>query len=94
VLSIYRSEPFFIEAMPLGVDKAASLDHLFEKIGVDRLDTIACGDGFNDMSMIQYAGVGVAMENAQEAVKEVADVVTVRTNDNDGLLEIVERYFL
>lgn len=93
VLSIYRSEPFFIEAMPLGVDKAASLDRLFQMVGVDRGDTIACGDGFNDMSMIQYAGVGVAMANAQKAVKEVADVVTVKTNDEDGLLEIIERYF-
>jgi hypothetical protein len=44
--------------------------------------------------MIQYAGVGVAMANAQEAVKEVADIVTTRTNDQDGLLEVAERYFL
>lgn len=93
-LSIYRSEPFFIEAMTLGVDKAASLAHLFEIIGVDKEDAVACGDGFNDMSMIQYAGVGVAMANAQEAVKEVADVVTKKTNDEDGLLEVIETYFL
>lgn len=93
ILSIYRSEPFFIEAMPLGVDKAASLERLFAKLGVDRADTIACGDGFNDMSMIQYAGVGVAMANAQEAVKEVSDVVTTRTNDADGLLEVIDKYF-
>ena len=93
VLSIYRSEPFFIEAMPLGVDKAASLDRLFQMLGVDRKNTIACGDGFNDMSMIQYAGVGVAMANAQNAVKEVADVVTTKSNDEDGLLEIIETYF-
>lgn len=92
-LSVYRSEPFFIEAMPLGVDKAASLSKLFEAIGVDREDTVACGDGFNDMSMIQYAGVGVAMKNAQDAVKEVADVVTEKTNDEDGLIEIIEKYF-
>ena len=91
-LSIYRSEPFFIEAMPLGVDKAASLDSLFAKMGVDREDTIACGDGFNDMSMIQYAGVGVAMANAQDAVKNVADVITKKTNDEDGLLEVLERF--
>ncbi len=91
-LSVYRSEPFFIEAMPLGVDKAASLDCLFRILGVDRQDAIACGDGFNDMSMIQYAGIGVAMANAQEAVKEVADVITQRTNDEDGLLEVVEKY--
>lgn len=93
VLSIYRSEPFFIECMPLGVDKAASLEHLFQKTGVDREDTVACGDGFNDMSMIKYAGVGAAMANAQEAVKEAADMVTRRTNDEDGLLEVIEKYF-
>lgn len=94
ILSIYRSEPFFIEAMPPGVDKAASLEHLFAKIGVDKEDTIACGDGFNDMSMIRYAGLGVAMANAQDAVKEVADVITQKTNDEDGLLEILERFCL
>ncbi|MCM1179184.1 MAG: Cof-type HAD-IIB family hydrolase [Clostridium sp.] len=93
VLSIYRSEPFFIECMPLGVDKAASLKHLFKAIGVKREDTVACGDGFNDISMIQYAGVGVAMANAQEAVKEAADMVTKKSNDEDGLLEVVARYF-
>lgn len=92
-LSIYRSEPFFIEAMPLGVDKAASLERLFSIVGIDKKDTIACGDGFNDMSMIQYAGVGVAMANAQDTVKEVADVITKKTNDEDGLLEIIEKYF-
>lgn len=91
-LSIYRSEPFFIEAMPLGVDKATSLDRLFSIIGVDKKDTIACGDGFNDMSMIQYAGIGVAMANAQDAVKEAADVITKKTNDEDGLLEIIDNY--
>lgn len=93
-LSIYRSEPFFIEAMPPGVDKAASLQHLFARLGVDRADTVACGDGFNDISMLQYAGVGAAMANAQEAVKEAADMVTRYTNDEDGLLEVVEKYFV
>ncbi len=93
VLSIYRSEPFFIEAMPPGVDKAASLDRLFKIIGVDRKNTIACGDGFNDISMIRYAEVGVAMANAQDVVKEAADVITSKTNDEDGLLEIIDRFF-
>ena len=92
-LSIYRSEPFFIEAMPPGVDKAASLEHLFQIIEVEKENTIACGDGFNDMSMIRYAGVGVAMANAREEVKQIADVVTSKTNDEDGLLEVIEQYF-
>lgn len=93
VLSIYRSEPYFIECMPLGVDKAASIDHLLNLIGMERKNTIACGDGFNDQSMIQYANVGVAMANAQGAVKEVADFVTEKTNDEDGLLEVIEKFF-
>lgn len=93
ILSVYRSEPFFIECMPLGVDKAASLDHLFNIIGMDKKDAVACGDGYNDMSMIQYAGVGVAMANAQEEVKKAADMVTEKTNDEDGLLEVIEKYF-
>ncbi len=93
LLSIYRSEPYFIEAMPPGVDKAASLEHLFALLGVDRKQAIACGDGYNDISMIRYAGVGVAMANAQKEVREAADVVTDRTNDEDGLLEVIQEYF-
>ena len=93
VLSIYRSEPFFIEVMPQGIDKAASLARLFEIIGMDKEDAVACGDGFNDQSMIEYAGVGVAMANAQERVKEAADYVTVRSNDEDGLVEVINKYF-
>lgn len=92
-LSIYRSEAFFIEAMPLGVDKAASLDRLFDKLCVSKEDAVACGDGFNDMSMIEYAGIGVAMANAKDEVKAVADMVTQKTNDEDGLLEVIDRYF-
>ncbi|MDD6069452.1 MAG: Cof-type HAD-IIB family hydrolase [Clostridiales bacterium] len=93
VLSIYRSEPFFIEAMPPGVDKAASLSHLFEILGIDRMEAVACGDGFNDQSMIEYAGVGVAMANAQERVKVAADYVTKHSNDEDGLVEVISKFF-
>jgi Cof subfamily protein (haloacid dehalogenase superfamily) len=93
-LSIYRSEEFFIEAMPLGVDKAASLDKLFTAIGVNVEDTIACGDGFNDMSMIKYAKVGVCMKNGQQVVKDVADYVTEKTNDEDGLVEVIDKFIL
>lgn len=56
--------------MPKGVDKAASLAKLCEILGRSRDDMIACGDGFNDISMIEFAGLGVAMENAQEPVKK------------------------
>lgn len=91
-LSIYRSEPFFIEIMPKGVDKAASLAHMLYLMNMSKDDCVACGDGFNDITMIKYAGVGVAMANAQDAVKEAADVITL-SNDEDGLVPIIEKYF-
>lgn len=91
VLSIYRSEPFFIEIMPKNVDKAASLDRMFTSLGLTKDDAICCGDGFNDKSMIEYAGVGVAMENAQPAVKEVADYIT-KSNDEDGIVHVIEKF--
>ncbi|MGN0431935.1 MAG: Cof-type HAD-IIB family hydrolase [Lachnospiraceae bacterium] len=90
-LSIYRSEPFFIEIMPFHVDKAASLDRMLQIINLSRENTICCGDGYNDLSMISYAGTGVAMANAREEVKAVADYVT-GSNDEDGLVEVIEKF--
>lgn len=66
---------------------------LIERLGLEREDVIACGDGLNDLSMIRYAGLGVAMANAQPEVKEAADVVTL-SNDEDGVAEVIERYIL
>lgn len=93
VLSIFKSEDFFLEIMAKDIDKAASLDRLVTMLGMTREQVVCCGDGYNDISMIQYAGVGVAMENAKDVVKEVADVVT-GSNDEDGLVPIIEKYFL
>lgn len=92
IASIYRSEPYFIEIMPKDVDKAASLDKMFPAIGVTRENTVCCGDGFNDISMIRFAGVGVAMGNAQQPVKDAADYITA-TNDEDGLVQVIEKFF-
>lgn len=92
-LSIYRSEPFFIEVMACGINKADAIAGLLERLELQREDVIACGDGLNDLSMIRYAGLGVAMGNAQQEVKRAADIVTL-TNDEDGLIPIIERYIL
>ena len=91
VASIYRSEPFFIEVMAKGIDKAASLEQLRQRLGIALENIIACGDGFNDVSMIRYAGVGVAMANAQPEVREAADYVTL-SNDEDGVAVAVEKF--
>ena len=91
VASIYRSEAFFIEVMPENVDKATSLDHLLESLGMTRENAICCGDGFNDISMIRFAGVGVAMGNAKPEVKAAADYITA-SNDEDGLLDVIDKF--
>ena len=93
IVSVYRSEPFYIEIMPKNVDKATSLDQMLKVIGQTRENTICCGDGFNDISMVRYAGVGVAMGNGQTALKEVADYIT-DTNDNDGLVQVIENFIM
>lgn len=91
--AVYRSDPFFIEIVALNVDKAASLGGVLERLGAGWEDTVCCGDGFNDISMIKRAGVGVAMGNAQDQVKEAADYVT-GTCDQDGLVEVIDRFVL
>ncbi|MGL5980291.1 MAG: Cof-type HAD-IIB family hydrolase [Phocaeicola sp.] len=90
-MGIFRSEPYFLELVPDGVDKALSLALLLEKIGMRSEETIAIGDGFNDLSMIQYAGLGIAMGNAQPIVKENADYITL-SNDQDGVAAAIEKF--
>lgn len=91
-LSIYRSEEFFLEAMAKNVDKAASLEHLLRHLQLSKEEMVACGDGFNDLSMIEYAGLGVAMENAKPVVKKAADYVTL-SNDKDGIVHVIDKFF-
>lgn len=91
--SVYRSEAFFIEVMPENVDKATSLEQMLESLGVARENVICCGDGFNDISMIKFAGLGVAMENAKPEVKQAADYITA-SNDEDGVAEVIRKFIL
>ena len=93
-IDLYPSSPFFIEAVPLGVAKDVSLGSLLESRGLTRDNLMACGDGLNDRSMIRFAGVGVAMQNAEPPVKEAADYVTVADNNHDGVAEAIEKFIL
>ena len=88
-LSVYRSEGFYLEMMPLGVDKAYGVSKLLERLGYRRTQMVCCGDGFNDLPMIEYAGLGVAMANAPEALKEKADYIAPSC-DEDGLVDVIE----
>ena len=76
--------------MAQGIDKAASLDRLAQSLGIKQEEVMAFGDGFNDLSMIEYAGLGVAMENAVEGVKQRANVIT-KSNDEDGIAYIYHK---
>lgn len=91
--SIYCSEPYYLEVMPNNVDKAQALAILLGRLGLTRSALIAFGDGFNDQSMVRFAGMGVAMGNAQQVVKNDADFVT-RTNDEDGVAYAVQKLVL
>lgn len=90
-LNIFRSEPFFLELMPKGIDKAAVLKNFLPFLGITRDEVICCGDGYNDKTMIEFAGLGVAMANARDEVKAVADYVT-SSNDEDGIVQVIEKY--
>ena len=89
--SVCRSMPFFLEVMPYGINKALSLGRLLNKLDLSPADLVACGDGFNDIEMVKYAGLGVAMGNATNEVKAVADYVT-RSNDDNGIVDVLEKF--
>ena len=90
-IGVYRSQPFFLELVPQNIDKAESLASLLQKLHFTREDLIACGDGYNDLSMIRYAGLGVAMENGEEGVKKYADYIAP-SNDEDGIAYVLEKF--
>ena len=92
-LDVYRSEPFFLEILPKGINKAGALEKMSEIIGISREEMMAFGDSYNDLSMIQYAGLGVAMGNAKDVVKENADFIA-KTNDEDGIVDVINKFVL
>lgn len=91
-LNIVRSEPYFLEVTEVGIDKASTITNMVKKLGKSVDNLICCGDGFNDLSMIRAAGIGVAMANAQEKVRAAADYIT-KSNDEDGIVDVVENLF-
>ncbi|WP_227939457.1 Cof-type HAD-IIB family hydrolase [Alkalihalobacillus deserti] len=92
-LSIMRSKPYFLEFLEEGVTKGSSLNTLIQTLGIERDEVIAMGDSYNDLAMIEFAGLGVAMGNAPDDIKEVADYVT-DSNMNDGVAKVVEKFIL
>lgn len=92
-LDAFRSEPYFLEVVPCGIDKANTLGFLMEHLNVQRDEVIAIGDGTCDVSMLQLAGIGIAMGHSLDSVKVCADYVTA-SNEDDGVAQAVEKLIL
>lgn len=85
------SAPFYFEFTDKGIDKAKALNTVFPELGIHSYNMIAFGDGHNDRSIIEYAGIGVAMGNAVDDLKDIADDVTLSC-DEDGIAVELEKY--
>ncbi len=92
-LHVVRSMPQYIEVTARGVSKGNGLARLARWLGVAPAEVMAIGDSDNDISMLQYAGLGVAVGNARSHVKEIADFVT-EGEAGDGVSEAIERFVL
>ena len=90
-LYISTSLPYFLEFASPDVTKATGLEFLAEHLGFARERTVAFGDGENDLELVDWAGYGVAVENAHELVKEVADFVCPPV-DEEGVAQVLEAY--
>lgn len=84
-LDLMYSSPVYLELIPKNSGKGEALRYLADHLDIPIENTIAAGDGENDISMIEAAGLGIAMKNAPDVVKAAADVVTEFDNDHDGL---------
>ncbi|MFA9556345.1 Cof-type HAD-IIB family hydrolase [Evansella sp. AB-rgal1] len=92
-LEVSNSSLINLEINAIGINKANGLRKVCDKLGITLDNVLAVGDSLNDYAMIVESGVGVAMGNAQEKVKEVADWVT-DTNDEDGVAKAIEKFVL
>ena len=92
-IDIYRSADYFLECVPVGIDKATSLNRLITELHIQSEEIISCGDNYNDLSMINFAGLGVAMANAPSEIQKQANYVTY-SNEEDGVAHVVEKFIL
>ncbi|GAC1407216.1 MAG: Cof-type HAD-IIB family hydrolase [Chloroflexota bacterium] len=83
-------DSYFMEVFRATCSKGAALRWLAAYCGVDMAETVAIGDNYNDVEMLQAAGLGVAMGNAEAEVKECADVLTL-SNDQDGVAAVLDQ---
>ena len=88
------SKPFYLEFINGKGSKGNALDQISRDLNIPAAKMIAFGDGFNDLEMLEYAGISVAMANAPDGVKEKCSHITSLSNDEDGVADFIERYIL
>ncbi|MGV6988005.1 sugar-phosphatase [Testudinibacter sp. P80/BLE/0925] len=91
--TIVRSAPFFLEFIHPEVNKGAGVAALAQHLQIQPEEIICCGDAGNDLHMLQYAGLGVAMGNATDELKAIADYITADHNES-GVAEVIEKFIL
>lgn len=90
---IHSIEYFYTEITNENTDKWNALEFLIQKMGIDKEEVIAIGDNINDKTMIENAGLGVAMANSAPYIQKMADIVT-ESNNEDGVAKVIEKYIL
>ena len=93
-ITVQFSNDQFLEFYNKHAGKGNAVRWVSEHFGIPLSDCFAAGDAPNDISMLIAAGTGIAMANADSEVKEIADVITEKDNDHNGLIEMIERYFI
>ncbi len=91
---IFTSKPYFLEILPPNCGKGEAITWLANKIGIPIEQTMAFGDSMNDESMIRLCGNGVAMCNGLQAIKEIADFVTEKSNNENGIAHFLRKFVL
>ncbi|OTN77336.1 hypothetical protein A5886_002436 [Enterococcus sp. 8G7_MSG3316] len=91
--NVVKSAPFFLEVLNKKAHKGAAVKKLAEHLGINQSEVMAIGDNENDLTMVEYAGIGVAMGNATDNVRNMADVITA-TNEEDGVAKVINEYVL
>ena len=94
IASAARSQPYYCDVIPPGINKGRIVEVLAERLGLDRSEIAVLGDMDNDLDMFAAAGFSIAMGNATDEVKAVASAVAPGTNDEDGWADAIERYVL
>ncbi|MCT4687673.1 Cof-type HAD-IIB family hydrolase [Vallitalea sp.] len=93
-VNVFFSKPTYLEVLSKKANKGVALEYLANYLHIDREEIIAVGDSFNDKYMIKYAGMGVAICNARDEIKDMANYVTKCNNNQSGVAEVINKFIL